>query len=92
VRVVWTRAALGDLEEILLFLRREYPTAYGGFSARLHLLERRIALWPEGAAVVAGRPGVRVVPMIRYPYRLFYRATPEGAEVPHLRHAARRDP
>ena len=42
--------------------------------------------------MVEGRPGVRVVPLIRFPYRVFYRVSPEAVEILHFRHARRRDP
>src|SRR5215510_10697065 len=32
-----------------------------------------IADFPERAARVEGRPGIRVVPLVRYPFKIFYR-------------------
>jgi hypothetical protein len=29
--------------------------------------------------------------MIRYPYKIFYRVTPEAVEILHVHHAARRE-
>ncbi|MGY3619802.1 plasmid stabilization system protein ParE [Bradyrhizobium sp. USDA 10063] len=39
-----------------------------------------------------GRPGVRAVPLIRYPYRVFYRNTGQAIEILHIHHAARDEP
>lgn len=49
----------------------------------------RIAEWPECGREVEQRPGVRVVPLIRYPFRLFYRIGGGTIEVLHIHHAAR---
>jgi hypothetical protein len=43
------------------------------------------------AEEVEQRPGVHVVPFIRYPYRLFYRVARETVEILHIFHAARED-
>ena len=49
----------------------------------------RVARWPKSARGVRGRPGVRVVPLLRYPYKIFYRITGEGIEILHIHHTAR---
>ena len=36
--------------------------------------------------------GVRVVPLIRYPYKVFYRATSDAVEILYIHQAARRAP
>jgi toxin ParE1/3/4 len=55
-------------------------------------MERRIGQWPESAQEVEQRPGIRAVPFIRYPYRLFYQVTSEAVEILHIRHTARQAP
>ena len=45
-----------------------------------------------GRARIAERTGVRVVPLIRYPYKVFYRITNEAIEILYIHHAARRAP
>jgi hypothetical protein len=49
----------------------------------------RIGNWPESAQEIVGRPGVRSVSFIRFPYRLFYRVIAERIEVLHVHHSAR---
>jgi toxin ParE1/3/4 len=51
----------------------------------------RIEQWPESAREVGQRPGTRVVPLIRYPYKIFYRIVGERIEILHIHHAARDD-
>lgn len=92
MRVVYTHQALADLDTILEFIGSNYPTAYAGFELRMAMIARRIGRWPDSAEQVAGRPGVRVVPMIRYPYKVFYRVTADAVEVLYIHHAARREP
>jgi hypothetical protein len=53
---------------------------------------------PKFANALAAKPcelrvrgtGVRMVPFIRYPYKIFYRIGTDAVEILH--HAARRDP
>jgi plasmid stabilization system protein ParE len=92
MKVVYTEDALRDLDEILEFIGANYPTVTAPFLGRLRTIEGRIGQWPESAPEVEQRPGIRTVPFIRYPYRLFYRVTSEAVEILHIRHAARQAP
>ena len=92
MRVVYTREALRELDGILKMTAAEFPAAYDGFVLRVRSVERRIALWPESALSVAEQPGVRMVPLVRYPFKLFYRVTSDTVEILHIHHAARRVP
>jgi toxin ParE1/3/4 len=92
MKVVFTDEALRDLDEILEFIELNYPTISAAFERRVRTIERRIARWPKSAEEVEQRPGVRVVPLIQYPYKLFYRITDDLIEVLHIHHAARREP
>ena len=92
MRVVYTDEALADLDEILEYITAHYPAIYARFERRLRLIEARIGSWPESARMVAERRGIRVVPFIRYPYKLFYRVENDRVEILHIHHAARRAP
>jgi plasmid stabilization system protein ParE len=50
----------------------------------------RIAVLPESAESVPGRPDVRVVPLVRYPFKIFYTAREETVIILHIRHTSRR--
>ena len=89
MRVIYTDEALADLEAILRFIASHYPAAYAPFERRLRTVAARTGAWPESAQEVAQRPGVRVVPLIRYPYN---RRQKDAVEVLHVHHAARRAP
>lgn len=92
MKVVYTDEALQDLDAILAYLAQNYPTLANALERRLRLVMLRIGAWPQSAQEVAERPGVRVVPLVRYPYKIFYRVTTEAVEILHIRHVARRQP
>jgi toxin ParE1/3/4 len=80
MRIVFTDEALRDLDEILDFIAAHYPTIASSFQQRLRAVVQRIGKWPKSAEEVEQRPGVRVVPLIRYPYKIFYQATTDAVE------------
>jgi plasmid stabilization system protein ParE len=45
---------------------------------------------PESAPLVTQRPGTRVVLVLRYPYKIFYRVIGETVRIVHIRHTVRR--
>jgi toxin ParE1/3/4 len=90
MKVVFTDEAIRDLDEILEYVAKNYPTIRQSLEMRLRTVVARIGAWPESAQEVAERPGVRVVPLIRYPYKVFYRVGREAVEIVHIHHAARR--
>jgi toxin ParE1/3/4 len=92
MRVVYTEDALRDLDAILTFIGQHYPTITAAFESRLRTTIARIRAWPESAPRNASRFDVRVVVLVPYPYKLFYRVTQDAIEILHLYHAARREP
>jgi toxin ParE1/3/4 len=89
MKVIFTAEALADLDGILDYIANHYPAVSGQFTNRLNSVLARIAKWPESAQEVSDRPGVRVTPLIRYPYKVFYRISGEAVEILHIHHAAR---
>jgi toxin ParE1/3/4 len=92
MRVVYTAEALADLDGILGFIAEHYPGIVNAFERRLRVAgpaHRRMA-----AECARGRrtPGRPCVPLLPYPYRLFYRVTADAVEILHIHHAARRVP
>jgi len=88
MKVVYTDDASEDLDEILAYIASNYPAVYDAFLIRLRSVIARIGMWPDSAQEVAERPGVRAVPLLRYPYKVFYRNTGEMVEIMHIHHAA----
>lgn len=89
MRLVYTEAASADLDQILIDLATDYPAAYEGFVHRLRMVEEQITMWPRSGAIADRADDLRVVPMVRYPFKLFYMIARDRIEVVHLYHAAR---
>ena len=89
MKVIYTDEALADLDGILSFIASNYPSILDAFQSRLRSVIARIGDWPKSASEVADRPGVRVAPLIRYPYKVFYRSTGQVIEILYIHHAAR---
>ncbi|MBI4093563.1 hypothetical protein HY417_01235 [Candidatus Kaiserbacteria bacterium] len=49
----------------------------------------KVIVADEARDNVAQRPGVRVVPLVRYPYKIFYRISDSAVEILYIHHAAR---
>lgn len=90
MKLEFSRRALADLrvisEEADVFGR----AARQGLELRLRQVFERIASQPNAAREVVQRPGVRVLPLVRYPYKVFYRVRFDSVLILHIRHAARR--
>ena len=89
MKVVYTDEALRDLDAIADWLIVHYPAVAPVVERRIRSIIAHIARWPESSRRSAKRPGVRVVALGRYPYKIFYRATGDTVEILHIHHAAR---
>ncbi|OGG79586.1 hypothetical protein A3A39_02035 [Candidatus Kaiserbacteria bacterium RIFCSPLOWO2_01_FULL_54_13] len=88
MRIRYTEPALEDLEKIRAYIAANYPEYAEAVGARFRSVLLRIATWPKSAQEVAERPGVRVAPLIRYPYKIFYRIERGTIEILHIYHGA----
>jgi len=88
--VVWAKAAQADLDEILAYTSENFPGSVDPLERRVRAVVARIVKWPESARLVYDRPGVRVVPLIRYPFRIYYRVARDRIEILHVHHTSRR--
>lgn len=91
MKVVYTTEALADLDGIFSYIANHHPAVSEAFQIRLHAVIARVSRWPESAQEVTERPGVRVVPLIRYPYKIFYQVSNDTIEILHVHHAAREE-
>ncbi len=89
MKVVYTAAAQNELRDIGEWLATHYPAVAPQVEQRLRNVVAHIARWPESAPRSAGREGVRVVPLGRFPYKIFYRVSTDTVEILHIHHAAR---
>ena len=89
MRVVYTDEALHDLAAIADWPMVHYPAVAPSVERRIRRVVAHISRWPRSARRTSTRPGVRVVPLGRYPYKIFYRVSGDTVEIPHIHHAAR---
>jgi toxin ParE1/3/4 len=89
VKVVFTDEALRDLDEIAAYVAEHYPSVAPAVEARIRTVIAWIGRWPLSTRRSTKRTGVHVVPLGRYPYKIFYRVTPVAVEILHIHHAAR---
>ena len=92
MKVVWTEAALVELDDILTYTAEHHPSHVAAIEQRIRAVVARIGGWPESARAVEQRLGVRVAPLVRYPYRIFYRLGDEAVEILHVQHTSRDEP
>jgi plasmid stabilization system protein ParE len=57
--------------------------------ARIHAVIGRISKAPKSAQRIIQRPSIRVVPLLRYPYKIFYTFDDERVLILHIRHTSR---
>jgi toxin ParE1/3/4 len=89
MRIVFSETALADLDQIFKYLASNYPALIEPVEQRINSVLARLQEWPESARRVTQRTNTRVVPLIRYPYRIFYRLTDDAIVVVHIRHTSR---
>ena len=89
MRVVFTDPALEDVEAIYAYITARYPHISLSVERRFRLVLARIGAWPESAQRVVERPDVRMVPLVRYPYKIFYRIKADIVEILHIHHSSR---
>ena len=88
----FSRLALGELNAILENIAANDPAAAARFEHRVQRIVERIGQFPDSAQEVVERPGVRRVPLVRYPYAIYYKIMPEEVTILRVVHGARRDP
>ena len=89
--VEFSNRAVADLEEISVYSCREFGDRIAAALAhRIRATIERISEHPQSAANVAQRPGVHVVQLGRFPFKIFYRVLEAKIRIQHIRHASRR--
>ncbi|HSZ74637.1 MAG TPA: type II toxin-antitoxin system RelE/ParE family toxin [Rhizomicrobium sp.] len=89
MKVVFTDPALADLDAILAYTADNYPQLVAILEKRIRNTIARIQDFPRSARILEERPEIRVVPLLRYPYLIFYRVRNNTIEILHIHHAAR---
>jgi toxin ParE1/3/4 len=91
MKLVYSRQALADLEEIAAYYTvRASPAIADAIGNRLEDVIDRIRRIPEAAPKVSQRSNVRAATVVRYPFRIFYRVREDTVDILHIRHTSRR--
>ncbi len=90
MNVEYTRQAVADLRKIAADSKTYGSVVATAVEARIRRVIAQIAEHPNSAPDVEERPGVHVISLIRFPYKIFYRILPDGVRILHIRHTARR--
>jgi plasmid stabilization system protein ParE len=92
MNVRYSAIALTELDEILATIATDNPSAAHRLAARIERVVERLAQFPNSALRVAQRLGVRVVPLLRYPYLVHYTVDRDEIVILRVIHGARRQP
>jgi toxin ParE1/3/4 len=85
MRVEYSKRAIADLRQIPAYYARSgNPATAARIAARIREVVARIAVSPLSGRPVVQRPGVRVVLLPRYRYKIFYRVMEDTIRVVHI--------
>lgn len=92
MKVEFTNRAVGDLRKISTQSRKEFgASVVAALALRIRNVVEQIGKAPESAPRVEQRPGMRVLPLVRYPFKIFYRIIDsDTVRIVHIRHTSRR--
>jgi toxin ParE1/3/4 len=91
MNLIYSPRAVQGLEEIEAYYRSVAgPKIADAIGKRIEQVIERLAHRPRIAPRVTGRSNVRVVLVLRYPYKIFYRVQNDAVEILHIRHTSRR--
>jgi plasmid stabilization system protein ParE len=86
VKIRYLPRAVGDLAEIGEFIAERNPAAARAVEGKIR---ETVSEHPEIGRALDQRPGVRVMPVVRYPYLIFYESVGAELLILHVRHGAR---
>jgi plasmid stabilization system protein ParE len=90
MKVEYSRRATADLHKVSADSRAFGDDVVIAVERRIREIVAYLAEHPEAFAKVVERPGMHVVPLVRYPYKIFYRILEDRIRILHIRHTARR--
>jgi toxin ParE1/3/4 len=89
--VEYSRRALTDLRDIAAYYASSDRPAVGEAVAdRIAEVVVRLKTAPRSGRAVPEREGVRVAPLLRYSYNIFYTLVGDTLRIVHIRHTSRR--
>lgn len=89
MKVVFTRPALAELDAIAAHIRERNPAAAANVVSDIERVASQLGRFPL-MGHPKYRPGVRMIPLRRYPYLIFYSVEAGEVQILSVRHGARR--
>jgi plasmid stabilization system protein ParE len=91
MNVEFAPRATADLARIGARSRRVFgPAVAAALETFIRATIARVAVFPESGLRLTSLPNVYVVPLVRYPFKIFYTFDRDTMTILHVRHAARR--
>jgi plasmid stabilization system protein ParE len=91
MRVEYSKQAVSDIRQIIAYYDRSgNPALAKRIVARIQEVVVQITGSPLSGRSVTQRPGVRVVLLASYRYKIFYRVAKDTVRIIHIRHTSRR--
>ncbi len=91
MNVEYSKRAISDLRRIADYhTRLDDPRVAERIAARLQEVVQSLRRLPDRGRPVVQRPEVRVVLLLQYRYKIFYRVVGETVRIVHVRHMSLR--
>jgi len=92
MKVRYSSLALAELDAIPATIQAGNVDAAVRFEAQIRRVVERIGEFPRSVQEVAGRPGIRRIPLVRDPYLIHYTVRNDEVVILRIIHGARRNP
>jgi plasmid stabilization system protein ParE len=89
MKVRYTPQAFSDRERILEYLKERSESGSRNVAASIREAVAQLGHQPH-SGYRTDNPDVRVLFVVRYPYKIFYRVRDDVVEILHIRHTSRR--
>jgi plasmid stabilization system protein ParE len=89
--VEYSRRALDDIRDIAAYYAgSDRPVVGEAVATRIEEVVVRLEQAPRSGRRLADREDIRVAPLLRYSYNIFYTLIGETVRIVHIRHTSRR--
>ena len=89
MKIEYSNRAVADLRRLAADSLQFGEAVSIAVEERIRRIISQISDYPEAAERIEERPGVHVVPLVRYPYKIFYRVLNDRIRILHIRHTSR---
>jgi toxin ParE1/3/4 len=91
MKIEYSKRALADLRNASAYSRAAFGDIVAvALEVRIREAIEQIRHAPERAPCLEQRRDVRMMPLVYYPYKIFYRILGDAIRILHIRHASRR--